>query len=172
MPFSCCFGGSQRAQRTLSPSRSSESDETEGHSAISSAYQQELSSLARDLFVPYSNQQVQFSPPSSSRPTKRLVGRMTVGHALNIISEQNPEAMQVLGQVLLQSRNSKALLKKMDDAEIYGHQICDLHNHVGSEDYTKTFRILLNLVNNRLTKEQLKEYIAQRKSWSGDLGLR
>ena len=172
MPFSCCFGGSQRAQRALSPSRSSESDDSERNGSISSAYQRELSSLARELFVPYSNQQVQFSPPSSLEPTKRLVGRMTVGHALDIISEHNAEAMQVLGQILLLSRNGKALLKKMDDAGIYGRQICDLHNHVGSKDYRKTFRILLNLMNNRLSKEKLKEYIAQRKSWSGDLGLR
>ena len=171
MPFSCCLGGSastQRAQRALSPSSSSESDHAEAAGSSPSVVQQESASLSSELVDAYLNQRVTFGSPSSSNSTKRLVGEMTVGEAVTTIADHNPGAFRVLTKLLTQSRNSKTLLNKMDDAGIYGGRIWDLYKDVCGEDYTKTFRLLLNLVNNRISADELKEYIDNRRQWTGD----
>ena len=93
---------------------------------------------------------------------------MTVGEAVTTIADHNPGAFRVLTKLLTQSRNSKTLLNKMDDAGIYGGRIWDLYKDVCGEDYTKTFRLLLNLVNNRISADELKEYIDNRRQWTGD----
>ena len=93
---------------------------------------------------------------------------MTIGEAVNTIADHTPGAFRVLSQLLTQSRNSKALLNKMDDAGIYGTRIWDLHKEVCCEDFRKTFQLLLNLVNNRISADDLKEYIDNRRQWTGN----
>jgi hypothetical protein len=52
-----------------------------------------------------------------------------------------------------------AMLNKMDDAGIRGPRVWMLHKDVASENQTKTFQILLNLVNNHISPEDLNHAI-------------
>ena len=172
MPFLCCFGGSERTQRTLSPP-SPRSVSGTGSQASSEVIEIEgdISALAGEVFNAYINQRISFRPPEPSNPTRRLVGEMTVQQAIQAMTPLSPGGMAVLSQLLVQSRNSKALLTKMDDAGIYDERIWDLHQHVGSGDIRRTFRILLLLRNDRITAEELNDSIQNQRRWSGDLGL-
>lgn len=96
---------------------------------------------------------------------------MTVREAITAIADQNPAALMILTKLMAQSRNGKKLLDKLDDAGIYGERIWDLYKFTGSQDYQRTFRILLNLLNNHITANDLIEMINNRQPWSGDLGF-
>ena len=147
--------------------------ETGAHasSEVTQIEEEDVSAFADEAFNAYISQRVTFSPPESSNPARRLVGEMTVRQAIEAMTPYSPAGMQVLSQLLMRSRNSKALLIKMDDAGIHDERIWDLHQYVCSGDITKTFRLLLNLRNNRTTAEQLNDYIQNQRQWSGDLGL-
>ena len=96
---------------------------------------------------------------------------MTVRQAITAMAGNNFGALTVLNELLVQSRSGKNLLNKLDDAGIYGENIWNLYTYVGSQDTQRTFRIVLNLVNNRISADDLIAMINNRRPWSGDLGL-
>jgi hypothetical protein len=77
--------------------------------------------------------------------------------------------MDVLGKIAERSKNPMAIFNKLDEAGIYGDRIWDLHRHVASQDYEKTFKLLLYLVNDRVSAEALTSAINSKKPWQGEL---
>ena len=171
MPFSCCFSGCQRTQRSPSPPSARESDHEGPSNPSPAAAQVSVSLLVSEIVNAYGNQRVTFHSPSSAPAGKRLVGEMTVREAITTMADHNRGALTVINELMIQSRNGKKLLNKLDDAGIYGEQIWDLYRYVGSQDYQRTFRIVLNLLNNRVSANDLIAMINNRQRWSGDLGL-
>ena len=172
MPFLCCFGGAGRTERTLSPPSSQPISDSESHASSELIeIEEDVSVFAGHVYNAYVNQRISFRPPESSNPARRLVGEMTLQQAIQAMTPHSPGGMTVLGQLLMQSRNGRALLITMDDAGIHDERIWDLHCYVGSGDIRKTFRILLQLLNHRVTAEQLNDSIQSQRRWSGDLGL-